>query len=36
MIRTALSGAVFLDFLYVLCYNEKNSSKSDALIFFEK
>jgi len=27
---------VFLDFPHVLCYNEKNSSKSDALIFFEK
>ncbi len=30
------SPPVFLDFPHLLCYNEKNSSKSDALIFFEK
>ena len=29
-------AVVFLDFPHVLCYNEKNSSKSDVLIFFEK
>ncbi len=30
------SPPVFLDFPHLLCYNENNSSKSDALIFFEK